>query len=267
MIQVGLIGSGIGASRSPEMHEREGRALGLDVSYKLMDLDISGLDLAAHLNAAQAAGFAGVNITHPCKQAVIALLDEVSPDAAAIGAVNTVVFSQGKRIGHNTDCYGFARSFRRGLPDASLESVLLIGAGGAGCAIAHAMRELDVKRLEIFDEDYARASSLAGRVGGYTVCELKSCNGLIHATPMGMANHPGMAVPRDFLRREMWVAEIVYFPMETDLLRVAREVGCRTLDGGGMAVYQAAKAFELFTGVKPDEGRMLREFTPLPALL
>lgn len=267
MIRVGLIGRGIGASRSPEMHEREGLALGLNVSYELMDLDVLQGDLPALLKEAEAAGFAGVNITHPCKQAVIELLDEVSADAAAIGAVNAVVFAGGRRKGYNTDCYGFAQSFRRGLPGAQIDSVLLIGAGGAGSAVAQAALELGVKRLMIYDEDRARASALAQRIRADAVHELEPCDGLIHATPVGMAKHPGMAVPREFLRPEMWVAEVVYFPLETELLRTARGAGCQTLDGGGMAVFQAAKAFELFTGMKPDEERMLTQFFQLRAPL
>lgn len=257
---VGLIGSGIAASRSPEMHEREGRALGLQVFYQLMDLSGVPENLAALLSAAQIAGFAGVNITHPLKQAVIPLLDEISDGALAIGAVNTVVFSKGRRHGYNTDCYGFAQSFRRGLAGARLDSILLIGAGGAGSAVAHAAMRLGAGRLHVYDTDYERAERLAAKLGGIAVRELTPCDGLIHATPTGMEGHPGMAVPRGFLRPEMWVAELVYFPLETELLICARETGCRTLDGGGMAVFQAARAFELFTAVKPDEERMLREF-------
>jgi shikimate dehydrogenase len=260
---VGLIGSGIAASRSPEMHEREGRALGLQVFYQLMDLNGIPEDLPTLLQAAQMAGFAGVNITHPSKQAVIALLDEISDEALAIGAVNTVVFSGGRRCGYNTDCYGFTQSFRRGLAGARLDSVLLMGAGGAGSAVAHAVMRLGVGQLYVYDTDYERSARLGGKVGGHAVKELTPCDGLIHATPTGMASHPGMAVPRAYLRPEMWVAELVYFPLETELLKCARESGCRTLDGGGMAVFQAARAFELFTGVQPDEERMLREFSAL----
>jgi shikimate dehydrogenase len=192
---VGLIGSGISASRSPEIHEREGRALGLQVFYHLMDLSEATHDLPELLNAAQTAGFAGVNITHPCKQAVIPLLDELSDEALAIGAVNTVVFSAGRRCGYNTDSSGFAQSFRRGLAGARLGSVLLVGAGGAGSAVAHAAIALGAGRLDVYDKDYARSARLASKVGGHAVKELTPCDGLIHATPTGMASHPGMVVP------------------------------------------------------------------------
>jgi shikimate dehydrogenase len=270
---VGLIGSGIGASGSPALHENEARELGLHVHYQLIDLarpDLAGKPLPEILRAAETMGFAGVNVTHPCKQAVIPFLDELSDDARAIGAVNTVVFSGGRRIGHNTDWYGFAESFRRGLPGAGLDSVVLLGAGGAGSAVAHAALQMGVQRLSIVDEVGERAEALAEKLRGQfrdrliaaaDAGEVAHAGGLIHATPVGMASHPGIALAPDLLRPELWVADIVYFPLETELLRCARERGCRTLNGGGMAVFQAARAFHFFTGVEPDAERMLAGFT------
>src|SRR3984957_659754 len=116
------------------MHEREARELGLVLLYQLLDLNVLGRDvdaLADLLNSAELMGFAGLNITHPCKQAVIPLLHELSEEARAIGAVNTVHFVGGRRKGYNTDASGFADSFRRGLPAAPLQQVVQIGAGGA----------------------------------------------------------------------------------------------------------------------------------------
>lgn len=271
---VGLIGAGIQKSRSPRLHEREAEELGLKLYYQLIDLERlhRGVEaLPELLDAAQLMGFAGLNITHPCKQAVLPLLDELSDDAAAIGAVNTVVFSNGKRIGHNTDWSGFATSFRQGLPEVPLEHVLLLGAGGAGAAVGHAALTLGVQHLAIYDQDPARAEALAARLGERfgsaragaatdVVTALGQAQGLIHSTPIGMAGHPGTAVSPDLLRPQLWVAEVVYFPLETQLLRVARQRGCRTLDGGGMAIYQAAESFRLFTGITPDAERMRQHF-------
>ncbi len=271
---VGLIGRGIQASGSPGIHETEGRELGLKLHYHLIDLDRPGLGperLAEVLDAVEMLGFAGVNVTHPCKQAVISLLHDLSPEAEAIGAVNTVVFTNGRRHGHNTDCWGFEQSLRRGLSGARLETVLLVGAGGGGSAVSFAALRLGVGHLAVFDQDRVRSAALverlrrqfgAGRasVSGDPAESLRTADGLIHATPTGMAQHPGTAVPADLLRPEMWVADIVYFPLETELLRQAKERGCRTLDGGGMAVFQAAKAFQLFTGIEPDSERMLARF-------
>jgi shikimate dehydrogenase len=274
-VLVGLIGSGIQASRTPAMHEREGAAQGLAYVYKIIDLDAPGLTAAALpelLTAARRFGFAGLNITHPCKQAVIPLLDDLSPDARALGAVNTVVLGRdGRAVGHNTDWSGFAEAFRRGLPDVERHWVVQFGAGGAGAAVAHALLTLGVGELSIVDTDLERAERLAqdlcARFGaGHAVARqdhtqaVRAANGIVNTTPLGMAKYPGMPLARELLRPDLWVADIVYFPLETELLRTARALGCRTMGGGGMAVFQAADAFRLFSGLEPDAERMIRHF-------
>ena len=242
--------------------------------YQLIDLEALQLNINALpdlLDAAELMHFTGLNITYPCKQVVLALLDELSDEARGIGAVNTVVFKDGKRIGHNTDCLGFAEGFRRNLRDVARERVVQMGAGGAGAAVAHALLAEGVQHLSIFDVDMARARDLvdnlaqrfgAGRaqVGNHLENAMAEADGLVNTTPMGMAKLPGTPVPPALLRAELWVAEIVYFPLETELLRDARALGCRTLDGGNMAVFQAVKAFELFSGQTPDAQRMLAHF-------
>jgi shikimate dehydrogenase len=274
---VGLIGAGIQASRTPAMHEREGAEQGLLYLYKLIDIEKLALGADALpdlLTAAERMGFTGLNITYPCKQSVIPLLTNLSDDARALGAVNTVVLRDGKRIGHNTDWWGFAESFRRGLPDVKRDRVVQLGAGGAGAAVAHAALTLGVKLLTLFDLDASRskrlAADLAARFGEGRATPgadlggaMAEADGLIHATPTGMAKHPGLPLTAKFLRPELWVAEIVYFPLETELLRTAKGIGCRTLNGGGMAVFQAAEAFRLFTGIAPDVDRMLRHFASM----
>lgn len=273
-VLAGLIGAGIQASRTPALHEHEGDAQGLRYLYRLIDLDQLKLDSSALpdlLMAAERMNFTGLNITFPCKQAIIPLLDELSPEARGIGAVNTVVLKDGKRIGHNTDCLGFAEGFRRGLQGVAVDRVVQMGAGGAGAAVAHALLSEGVQLLSIFDVDNSRAQALAnnlnqhfgaGRaVAGHDLpSTLAQADGLVNTTPMGMKKLPGMPVPAALLRKQLWVAEIVYFPLETELLRNARALGCRTLDGGNMAVFQAVKAFELFSGVVPDAQRMLAHF-------
>jgi shikimate dehydrogenase len=285
---VGLIGSGVGSSLSPALHEREADELGLRYLYQLIDIEELGVaaeDIGGLLTDARRMGFAGLNITHPCKQTVLPSLDELSADAAALGAVNTVVFDGGRTVGHNSDWSGFAAGFVRGLPGAELAEVVLVGAGGAGAAVAHAVLTLGTRRLTVLDIDRDRADRLAvalrdhwrhaDRAGAEPAvlaggmdslpARLGTADGLVNATPVGMTPHLGTPVPAGLLRPGLWVADIVYRPLETELLRQARERGCTILSGGGMVVYQAAEAFRLFTGRVPDAERMYRHFESLTA--
>ncbi|WEX74286.1 shikimate dehydrogenase [Sinorhizobium numidicum] len=273
-LKAGLIGAGIQSSLTPAMHMTEGAAQGLRYEYELIDLNALAAterDLGHLLAEAERRGFAGLNITHPCKQAVIPHLDELAPEARQLGAVNTVVFKGGRRYGHNTDWWGFAEGFRRGLPDADLSSAVQLGAGGAGAATAFAALSLGLRHLAVFDREHERALSLARMLAGQfpdahvaagaDLAEaMRGSAGLIHATPTGMAKYPGLPLEAEFLEPRHWVAEIVYFPLETALLKEARRRRCRTLDGGGMAVFQAVGAFRLFTGLEPDATRMLSHF-------
>lgn len=277
---LGLIGTGIQKSRTPALHEREGDEQGFRLLYQTIDLERIGVGpeaLPDLLIAAERLGFSGLNVTHPCKQAIIPHLDELSPDAAALGAVNTVVLHGGRRIGHNTDWWGFSESFKRGLPGARLSSVVQLGAGGAGAAVAHALLTLGVGDLVLMDKDPSRAEETTAalnqrferlgvsrvRVSRDLAADMATAEGLVHCTPTGMDKYPGTPLPVEWLHPQLWVAEIVYFPLETALLRAARHLGCRTLDGGGMAVFQAVEAFRLFTGVRPDHERMMRHFIQL----
>ncbi|MGK4590856.1 shikimate dehydrogenase [Amycolatopsis sp. w19] len=269
---IGLVGTGIGPSLSPALHEREADELGLRYLYRRLDLDVLRLPIGEVLAAARTAGFDGLNITHPVKQQVLPYLDDVAPDAAALGAVNTVVFREGLATGHNTDATGFARNLTRGLPDADMDTVVLLGAGGAGAAVAHALLSLGTGRLIVHDVDATRAGTLVSalrrrfgddRALSGSLDDVRDADGLVHATPTGMAAYPGSPVPAESLREGMWVADIVYRPLETALLKQARERGCRTLHGGGMVVFQAADSFRLFTGAEPDADRMLRHFEAL----
>ncbi|HWU64088.1 MAG TPA: shikimate dehydrogenase [Ensifer sp.] len=272
--RVGLVGAGIQLSKSPALHMHEGAAHGLDYTYELVDITARGLpesalpELVAEL---QARGFAGTNITHPFKQAVIPLLDELSEDARMLGAVNTVVFKDGKRIGHNTDWYGFYENFAQGLPDVKRSRALLAGAGGAGVAVAHALLKLDIGHLDILDQDPARARRLAddlndrfGAERAFAVTDatdsLPLADGFVNATPVGMLAHPGVSIDPALLQARHWVADIVYVPLETELLAKAKAKGCRVLPGGGMTVYQAVGAFRLFCGREPDAARMSADF-------
>ncbi len=256
------------------MHVDEGSELGLNVSYELFDFDLmqGGAECLENvLDQAEERGFCGLNITYPSKQAVIPMLDELAPEARALHSVNTVLFRNGRRIGHNTDWWGFAESFRRDMSDARTDDVVLVGAGGAGAAVGYAMLKLGARTLTVHDTDGSRTTALVSRLADLfphrlvRACRdlntaLANANGLVHATPTGMLKYPGMPVPVESLHPPLWVAEIVYVPLVTELLDTARRHGCRTLDGGGMAVFQGARAFNLFFDIEPDIPRMLRRF-------
>jgi len=269
---IGLIGAGIQGSRSPALHEGEARAQGLQLVYKLIDLDVLGLGVEALprlLDDALREGYRGLNITFPCKQAVIPLLDQLSEEARAIGAVNTIVREGERLVGHNTDGTGWSWGFRRALPEADLSRVVLLGAGGAGSACADAVLRLGARELVIYDRDAPRATELAQRLGSRAkvadelATAVSAASGLIHATPTGMASYPGLPLPEKLLRPSMWVSEIVYVPLETELLKAARRIGCAVMDGGHMNVGQAVRGFKLFTGLEADAARMDAHFRSL----
>jgi len=275
---VGLIGAGIGSSMSPALHEREADRHGVRYLYQIIDLESftpgSG-DVGDLLAAARRLGFRGLNVTHPAKQEVVKHLDDLAPEAAELGAVNTVVFDDGRAVGHNTDRYGFSAGLARALPGVSLDHVVQLGAGGAGLAVASALAGAGTRRLSVADIDPERAVQLARAMaahGAVTVeaiapemvpTRLAEADGLVNATPIGMKGHPGTPIEPEHLRATLWIADVIYRPLDTALIRAARQRGCRVADGGGMAVYQAAASFRLFTGLTPDEDRMYRDFVEL----
>ncbi len=274
----GLIGAGIQGSRAPALHVGEAAAQGLQLNYKLIDLDVLGAGvetLRGLLADAVRQGYCGCNITFPCKQAVMPLLDDLSEEARAIGAVNTVVIANGKLTGHNTDGPGWAWGFRRALPGADLSRVVLLGAGGAGSACADAVLRLGARELAIVDRDPERGAALARRMNSIhgARCSaaadvgqaLKGASGLIHATPMGMLKMPGIALAESLLHSGLWLSEVVYVPLETELLKSAKRARCSIMDGGHMNVGQAVGAFRLFTGREADAARMDAHFRSLYA--
>jgi shikimate dehydrogenase len=276
---VGLVGEGITASLTPAMHEAEARALGLDYEYRIFDLIELGrpaADVGVILADARSAGFAAMNITHPCKQLVLDLVDELDTDAAHLRAVNLVVFDDQRLRGFNTDWMGYRDALVAGLPEASFERVVQIGCGGAGAATAYALLTQGTRRLDLFDSEPLRAAELAARMRthfpGQTIATLSpdelataiaAATGIVHATPMGMLHHPGVAFDLDLLPQEAWVSDVVYRPLETQLIRQAARRGHPVLDGGLMAVGQACASLQIITGIRPDRDRMQRHFREL----
>ena len=261
----GLLGAPIAQSAAPAMHERAAKALGLHCQYQLIEVaDAGRQQLKVLLDWIRRSGFAGVNVTFPYKEAVLDLLDEISPDAARIGAVNTVIVRDGRLIGHNTDASGFARAVAPLVTASSHGAVALIGAGGVGKAIAFALAGLGVRELRIFDNEPGKAISLAARLEGQLKARatdsvadaLRNAVGVVNGSPVGMLPDRGTPVPDGLLHAGLWVADAVYSPLWTPLLTAAKAKGARVLTGRELAIHQAVDAFELFTGQTPSAVEM-----------
>jgi shikimate dehydrogenase len=275
---VGLIGEGITTSLTPALHEEEASALGLDYTYRLFDLIELGKpanDVGSLLKEAQRLGYAAMNITHPCKQLVLEIVDELDPDAEHLGAVNLVVFDHGRLHGYNTDWMGY-RDGLSTLSGASFDHVVQIGCGGAGAATAYALLSSGTSRLDLCDVEGQRAEALAERMRVHfprqavetfptekLPAAVARATGVVHATPLGMPHHQGVAFDVGLLRRDTWVSDVVYRPLATELIRQAAELGHSVLDGGRMAVGQAYASLQIITGAQPDRDRMERHFRAL----
>jgi len=278
---VGLIGANIQKSLSPALFEDACVARDIQGHYHLMDLDrLSGRSLSDLLHAARVAGFKGVNITYPCKEAVIPLLDGLSPEARQIGAVNTVsIDDEGFATGYNTDRIGFRRAFEEqlGARLVSGEAAMLVGAGGAGRAVAFALFDLGLRTLLVQDKNLERARALVQALVGVfgrdcarveidPSAALSGVGGVVNATPVGMLGLPGDPIPLDAIAATHWVADVIYTPLETRLIKAARAKQARVMGGAGMCVHQAAETFKLFTGLTADIGRMQRTFADAAAI-
>jgi shikimate dehydrogenase len=270
----GLIGAPIRHSASPAMHERAAEALGARCHYQLIEIAGAGADeLRLLLEGVKRLGFSGVNVTFPYKEAIVPLLDELSPDAAGIGAVNTVVVRRGRLVGHNTDTTGFAMAIGDLIARYRDGAVALLGAGGVGKAIAFALSGLDIAELRIFDTDRARAERLAALLpGGQRIAiadsveaALRDAVGMVNATPVGMLPNRASPVPEALLHRGLWVVDAVYSPLWTPLLIAARSKGATVMTGRDLAIRQAADAFELFTGLRPSTVEMGMAFDAVTA--
>lgn len=261
----GLLGAPIAHSASPAMHERAADALGVRCHYHLIEIAGAGRDdLRAILDGIRRLGFAGINVTFPYKEAVVDLLDELSPGARAIGAVNTVVARDGRLTGHNTDTTGFARAAKELVARSDRGSVAVIGTGGVGKAIAFALADLDVSEIRVFDTDIAKADQLVAQLRDRQAIRraatvedaLTGAAGLVNGTPIGMLPDRGTPVPDALLHAGLWVADAVYSPLWTPLLNAAKSRGAQVMTGRDLAIYQAADAFELFTGMAPSATEM-----------
>ena len=259
---------------SPSLFADAFAAAGIDGYYHLLDADRLPGRLPQLFEAIKVAGFAGANVTFPFKQEIIPLLDAVDPGAAQVGAVNTVVFApDGRATGYNFDRAGWRNSFdeRIGSDAAKGATVVQIGAGGAGRAVAFALMDLGVTDLVLFDLDQSRADALKADLSrhyGPSRCRLAqdlerdiaAAAGVVNATQVGMRGFPGNPVPAAALKASHWAADVIYTPLQTEFLKAAAAKGARTLNGSGMCVHQAVEVFRQLTGVEPDPARLRRAF-------
>lgn len=273
--RVGLLGHGIGESLTPPMHEREAGRLGLDYRYETHDyLHDPDVDIGAELDRLEAEGYAAVNVTHPFKVQVLEHVDQPSEVVQRIGSANLVLLGGAGRQAHNTDCTGFRAGLEEFLGDRPRGRVLQVGAGGAGLATAYSLLAMGFDELVVHDLHESAADDLVQRfaveggsrlrtTAGDLARWIGGVDGVVHVTPVGMVQHPGTAFDPADVAPTAWVAEVVYRPLETELVRRARSRGLATLDGGAMAVGQAVDSLRLITGREPDRARMTAHFREL----
>ncbi len=264
----GVIGRPIGHSKSPRLHSHWLQRYGVPGHY--IPMDVATNDLAHVLNVLPKAGFRGVNVTIPHKEAVLDIADVISDRASLIGAANTLTFqSDGKLHADNTDGVGFIANLRQNAPawDATAGPALVLGAGGAARAIVASLLHERVPQILLANRTRARADALKAHFGGKVEVvdwnnvssRLPEAATLINTTSLGMTGKEELKLPLDNLRTETLVTDLVYTPLTTPLLAAASEKGCATVDGLGMLLHQAVPGFERWFGYTPEVDEALRK--------
>ena len=273
MKKLAVLGHPIGHTLSPIMHNASIKALGLTADYEYGKLDVSPADLMARLAQLPAEGYAGVNLTIPLKEVAFQGLDYLDVSAKTLGAVNTVEFSDEGLIGHNTDGYGFLKALEEAFGKTTEgDHVFVLGCGGAGRAVALMAAIDDIRSITLADVDAARVANLAAEilekvsdvkviqsVGGGSASQIKACRAadlVIQASPVGMKKEDPSLMPAEAFRAGQRVFDLIYMYPETAFLRTARAAGAQTANGLGMLLHQGARAFEIWTGIKPDVAAM-----------
>jgi len=264
----GVIGSPIAHSKSPRLHQHWLRRYGLAGHY--IPMDIRADDLEEALKAMPKMGFVGANVTIPHKEHVLTLADVVTDSAALIGSANTLTFRpDGKLYADNTDGFGFMENLRSGAADwdAREGPAAVIGAGGAARAVISALISAGTSEIRISNRTKNRAEALQREFGSKVAVYdwvqagnmLDGATTVVNASSLGMQGKPEMRIPLDALSPRAVVTDLVYTPLETPLLSYAKSNGCRTVDGLGMLLHQAAPGFERWFGRKPEVDEELRQ--------
>ncbi|WP_412564857.1 shikimate dehydrogenase [Thalassobius sp. MITS945101] len=257
----GVIGSPIAHSKSPRLHGHWLRKLGLPGHY--VPMDVAPEDFEQVLRSLPKAGFVGVNVTVPHKEAALKVADVVTDRATLIGAANTLIFLEDGRIhADNTDGFGFIENLRQNAPDwdAKAGPAAVLGAGGAARAILASLLDAGAPEILLSNRTRARAEALQSDFGSkINVIDwvqagnmLEDAATVVNTTSLGMLGHPELRVPLDGLQKGALVTDLVYNPLQTRLLREAEEMGCVTVDGLGMLIHQAVPGFERWFGKRPE---------------
>ncbi|MCC7320088.1 MAG: shikimate dehydrogenase [Rubellimicrobium sp.] len=263
----GVIGNPVSHSRSPRLHRHWLGRYGIAGDY--VPLHVEERHLEQVIRALPHMGFVGCNITIPHKEAALRIADQVSDRATLIGAANTLIFrTDGSIHADNTDGYGFMANLRAGAPDWQPDSgpAAILGAGGAARAVVVALIEAGVPEIMIANRTRARAEDLRAEFGPrLTVVDwvqagnmIEGAELVVNTTSLGMTGQPELRVPLDGLHAGQIVTDLVYSPLQTRLLAMAKEAGCTTVDGLGMLLHQAVPAFERWFGRRPEVDQALR---------
>jgi quinate/shikimate dehydrogenase (NAD+) len=276
-VRLGLIGDNIKRSRSPDLHRFAGKLCGIEVSYDLFIPVDRSAGFETVFAECRAEGMRGVNVTYPYKERVVPLVSVSDPLTRAVGAVNTVVFRDGNAIGHNTDCTGFVAAYRAAFADRHPGTVVLVGAGGVGRAVAFGLSVLGVSAIRIVDRDAAKSAALAAALAARSDRRLRvetnsdvavamaDADGIINCTPIGMVGHPGSSIPAACLPGRSWGFDAVYTPVETRFKQEAEAAGVRMLSGFELFFHQGIQAFEIFTGRRVEDVGALRRMLEEPS--
>lgn len=265
---VAVLGSPVAHSKSPLLHGFWLKQFGIQGHY--VPIDVMAADLEQVLQTLPKMGFVGANVTLPHKEKILSIADQISDRAALIGAANTLVFQpDGKLYADNTDGYGFIENIRQHAPDWQAKDgpALVLGAGGAARAIVSALLEAGAPEVRISNRTRAKAdqikSDFGGRVGVVdwvkAGAEIEYAHTLVNTTSLGMTGKSALTVSLDKLNPETLVTDIVYSPLETELLKAARSKGCRVVDGLGMLIHQAVPGFQRWFGQKPVVDQAIRD--------
>ena len=265
---VAVLGSPVAHSKSPLLHGFWLKQFGIQGHY--VPIDVMAADLEQVLQTLPKMGFVGANVTLPHKEKILSIADQISDRAALIGAANTLVFQpDGKIYADNTDGYGFIENIRQHAPDWQAKDgpALVLGAGGAARAIVSALLEAGAPEVRISNRTRARAdqikSDFGGRVGVVdwvkAGAEIEYAHTLVNTTSLGMTGKSALTVSLDKLNPETLVTDIVYSPLETELLKAARSKGCRVVDGLGLLIHQAVPGFQRWFGQKPVVDQAIRD--------